>query len=306
MENIKKINTPIFIIGVGRSGTTLLQSMLNAHHQIAFMAETHFIKNYLAKSRYIKKKYKHKLLADKSLMKLELDLEELIDSNISVNRIDLFNLYKDVLKSYKNKRNAILIGDKDPKNIEYLNTIKKFFPDAYIIHIIRDPRDVVLSRLKAEWSKNRGLLINALTYEFQIIKGKQEGLEMFCDKYYEVSYENLLNDSEKSLQLITKFLSVEYDEKMVNYIGTNKNIIKGEELKWKSNCFKPVIKNNFNKWKQGMSLKEIETVQIICEKSMNLNGYKRTQIQKKHCFKKIILTIIKYLFNRTYNAYINL
>jgi len=37
--------TPIFIVGVGRSGTSLVQSMLNAHSKIAFPPETHFVRN---------------------------------------------------------------------------------------------------------------------------------------------------------------------------------------------------------------------------------------------------------------------
>ena len=57
---------PIFIVGVGRSGTSLLQAMLNAHSKITFTPETHFIKSYLSK-KFKLSECKNKIFKDKYL-----------------------------------------------------------------------------------------------------------------------------------------------------------------------------------------------------------------------------------------------
>ena len=58
---------PIFIIGVGRSGTSLLQSMLNSHSKIAFTPETHFIRSYMSSNIDIKRN------SEKILIKIRLE-----------------------------------------------------------------------------------------------------------------------------------------------------------------------------------------------------------------------------------------
>ena len=95
MNNFK----PIFIIGVGRSGTSLLQSMLNAHKDISFPPETHFIRYYLIK-KYNYDNVKNKLLEDENLKKLNLDLIELVNASNS-----LRDFYVSLLKSYINRKN---------------------------------------------------------------------------------------------------------------------------------------------------------------------------------------------------------
>jgi len=92
---IKKIPI-IFIIGVGRSGTTLLQVMLNSHSKIAFLPETHFFRFYISNPKlriyYLVKGYnwlKLKLLNDDNLLRLNLNLKEIIQSAESFGQLNL-------------------------------------------------------------------------------------------------------------------------------------------------------------------------------------------------------------------------
>lgn len=277
-----KIEKPIFIIGVGRSGTTLIQSMLNAHQNIAFTPETHFIRNYLG-NKEVRKKVrnnnytflKNKINDDKSLDKLNLNYNRLID-NLKQKEFGLEGLYKGILLKYAESKNKDFIGDKDPKNIEYLHDIKKYFPDAYIIHIIRDPRDVMLSRMKAEWSKGRPLWVHALTYRAQMKKGRRDGEQLFGDNYFELSYENLIEYPEEILTNVCDFLNINYDKNMLKFNQKADEIIKGEEKKWKDKCFKPVISNNKNKWKDKMTKKDVLLTEAITKVAFDKLGYEKS------------------------------
>ena len=152
---------PIFIVGVGRSGTSLLQSMLNVHKDISFPPETYFIRYYLIK-KYNYDSVKNKLIEDKNLKKLNLDLVDLVNASNS-----LKDFYVSLLNSYVNRKNKHFAGDKDPKNVECLRVIKENFPYSLIIHIYRDPRAVIASRIKAKWSMSRPFWQQLLAYKAQ-------------------------------------------------------------------------------------------------------------------------------------------
>ena len=71
---------------------------------------------------------------------------------------NMIDVYRNITNFYLKNKNKEIIGDKDPKIIENIEVLNYFFPNSKIIHIIRDPRDVVLSRTKAKWSKNIHIL----------------------------------------------------------------------------------------------------------------------------------------------------
>ena len=140
-----------FITGTGRSGTSLLQSMLAAHPQVCMPPETHFIRKYLIKYNVINDQLKETLKNDPELARLNI-AEQL--NNIIDHADNLANLYRQTLTAYRTSNKQLLYGDKDPRNMDYIPIINKKLSNSKFIHIIRDPRDVVLSRTKANWSKN--------------------------------------------------------------------------------------------------------------------------------------------------------
>jgi len=311
------INSPIFIVGVGRSGTTLIQSMLNAHKDIAFTPETHFLRNYIGNISVNKKLVKNdvnyiinKINNDENLKRTDMNLNEIINLIVKKGEFNLVEFYKKLLKNYAKARNKSMIGDKDPKNIEYLHDIKRIFPNAYIVHIIRDPRDVVVSRMKAEWSRDRNFLTHVIAYREQLHKGIRDGKKLFGNHYFELFYEDLIEYPEKTLKKVCKYLNISYDSGMLHFNEKADKIIKGKERQWKENCFKPVISNNKNKWKNKLNRHQVLLVENICNKSFRNFGYKKSEYwNEMGSFKKIYFIFLSFLFiffDYIYNFYHNL
>lgn len=108
--------------------------------------------------------------------------------------------------------------DSTPTNIPHLLRIKKDFPDARIVHIIRDGRDVALSLVKRGWSRplpwDRGkpLLAAGLYWEWIVRKGRQLG-SMLQPNYLEVRYEDLVEQPTEVLRTLAVFLEhyLDYD-----------------------------------------------------------------------------------------------
>lgn len=257
---------PILIVGVGRSGTSLLQAMLNAHSKIAFTPETHFIRTYLSKNLNFDD-CKDKILNDKYLNNLNLDLKKnLLNSNSKL------QFYNNILKEYRFNKSKQYIGDKDPKNIEYLKIINKNFPNCLIIHIIRDPRAVISSRIKAKWSKNRYLWQHILAYKAQF-NFFEKNKHIFDNRYVEIKYEKLLEEPKKQLEKILKKLNLNYEKNMIRFSKTANEIVKKDEKLWKNNLFNPVIIRNISKWKYEMNLVDISIIEKCLFKEMQKCGY---------------------------------
>ena len=140
----------IFIIGVGRSGTSLLQSMLNAHSKVHFLKENQILRNIL--SGNIRENLSGENLYEDLVRKTNLGRLKIKKKDLDLS--NALNAYDSIISLQKNSdRNLVFIGDKDPRNIDYIEKIQSKYPKSKIITLIRDPRSVVASRLKAKWSK---------------------------------------------------------------------------------------------------------------------------------------------------------
>jgi hypothetical protein len=268
----------IFLTGVGRSGTTLLQSMLNAHPEICFTPETHFIKNYIVPSLSGKIKFdnqllKDRLIVDKAIARLDVDWRSVLEKSIINDSESLAKFFKEIFTLYITPFKKPHFGDKDPMNAPFIPHVKKAFPDAYLIHIIRDPRDVILSRMKSDWGKNTPFFMHVAEYQSHLKKALKDGNKYFGQKYIEVYYENLLENPEKELQRICVSLGVDYSPEMMNYHHKSDKLVFGDEKSWKENVFKPVIKGNTQKWKKELSSTQVAKIEGGMEELMQKLGY---------------------------------
>ncbi len=265
------------IVGVGRSGTSLLMSMLNAHPAICMPPETHFVGQYIVKRSYANLPDVVKILSkDFRFMRLNLDIDDVVrifvEDKIS---FSVDRLYLSILNTYASKKQVKIIGDKAPKNIEYLPVLKKVCPTIKVIHIIRDPRDVYLSRKRAEWSKSRNDILQLLAYRSQYSLGRHFGPKLFGENYLEVYYEKLLSNPEAELDRICNLLGIRFDERMLKFSESARELVFKDEIAWKKETFGPLLKTNMNKWQKDLSSKKVRYVEAACLPAFKDKCYKR-------------------------------
>jgi len=255
----------IAIVGVGRSGTTLLMSMLNAHPEVAFPPEFHFINQHLAQNPSATlDEAVSRLQKDARFQRLQLDLDEVIRPFSDDHPFSMPDLYRQILSCYAQQQNVTIIGDKAPKYVEYLPIIQHIFPQAKIIHLIRDPRDVYLSRTKADWSAQRADILQFLAYRAQYDLGRQQGPKLFGRNYLEVQYEHLLTQPENKLQRISQLLNIPFSEKMLQFSKSAKQLVASDEMAWKKEVLGPLLTNNMNKWAQELKPQQIVQIETAC------------------------------------------
>ena len=279
----------LFIIGVGRSGTSMLMTLLNGHSRIAFTPETHFLRFYLGSEEIAAgleaggaARFREILANDDYFRRLNISPEALFAPYLKEEKpFRLQLLYHDILSAYLRRKGKEYIGDKDPRYIDYLPVVKTVCPNAKIIHIYRDPRDVVLSKMKAEWSAHRPFWLNAMISQIQIKKGRATARRLFGSNYYELSYESLVSEPEQTLTRLLNFLELSYEPEMLDLQRSAAELVDPSEMQWKNNTFRPVLSENMEKWRSRLSPFQIRCIEHICREWFDHLGYRYSGIRLK-------------------------
>ena len=198
----------IFIVGMPRSGTTLLEQIISSHSKIISLGEPlHFPKS-------IKKFY-----PESATDLFEESFEDLKIKNVK-NFIEHINdLYK-----FKIDTN-IAVTDKLPFNFIFIGLINFFIPNAKIIHITRSPQDTCLSVYKnyfqgehIGFAYDQKEIANYYNHYLNLMKFWRENQFNF----YEIKYENLVTDLENEVKKIFNFINIDFEEKCLHfYKNTN-------------------------------------------------------------------------------------
>ena len=268
---------PIFVVGVGRSGTSLVQSMLAAHSQLAFPPETQFVRRYLGRGRLLRcyrsggvPAVRDALQADDRVRRLGLDLDRVLARYLRDAPFSEVDLYETLLTCYARRARKPLVGDKDPGCVEYLPLLARHWPSAHVVHVIRDPRDVLASKKKAAWSRHRSSVAHMFVNRVQLRAGTRSGPRLFGDHYHEIVYETLLAEPETTLVRLTDRIGVSYEEGMLEFNDAARALVSSEELPWKRETLGPLRATNAGKWRRELANWEATAAAEICREGVTM------------------------------------
>ncbi len=189
---------PVFIIGSGRSGTTLLRLMIDSHPRISCGEETHFLRDLSS----ITGGYWH--LLDGYGFSREYWIERIRD------------LYAGFQTDYLQRRGKGRWAEKDPTYTLMLPFIDELFPDAQYVHLVRDAYDVVAS-FRDRWGYRSALRVARGDWARYVRAGRDFGQRLPADRYHELRYEALVEDPEPALRSLFQFLGEAWDPAVLRF-----------------------------------------------------------------------------------------
>ena len=230
-------NPFLFVVGCPRSGTTLLQRMLDGHPLLAVANDSHFI------PRCLETHVPH--LVRQATGGVDVPLTPtLVRGVVGYHRYHRLGLdalqgraaardvssYRDFVSAlydrFAARQGKPLGGEKTPDYVRRLPLLGGLFPGAHFVHIIRDGRDVALSVMS--WANRRKgpgklelweaspLATSALWWAWQVGSGCRDGRAL-PGRYLEVHYERLVVRPEDELRRITSFLHIPFAGEMLRY-----------------------------------------------------------------------------------------
>lgn len=207
-----------FVVGVARSGTTLLRLMLDAHPELAMPPETHFIPALAetcgANGQESSACVLAALTSDPRWPDFGLDGEALRQR---IERLEPFTLggaLRAFYQLYAARFGKPRWGDKTPRYLIRMSLIRQVLPEARFVHLIRDGRDI--------WLSLRGLKFGpdsvdsaAADWVSRIAKARTQARNL--PFYLEVRYEDLVLEPASTLRRICTFLELPWDPAMLSY-----------------------------------------------------------------------------------------
>jgi hypothetical protein len=290
----------VFIVSRGRSGSTLMQSILDAHPNICAPIESKFVLH--LKTKYHDVSSWSEKIINSFIKDLYTNRKFRLFWDVTPNELHtLFDKYhvtsfSDACKivylshhSMFEKTDIKLIVDKNPLHSRLTSELLTVFPDSKFIHLIRDPRAATYSHFKTLMQKN----IPQLAFEWKLLNKKIEGIKRnHMSIFYTIKYEDLVNSAEAEFQKIFKFINLPYLPEILNANSTIKEKYSSNKYLSQShhkNITAPITNSNINLWQSKLSSEEVEIINLICEKQ--LIQYKYTYDKAKQSFKQKVILI---------------
>ena len=223
MDRRQSVTSPVFLVGAERSGSTLLRLMLDCHPGLAVHGEFDFLVDLVTAEGQLptRRKFVKFVSGDRVFLHWNLQL---------VPGLDFVGLANAFLDTKRAADGAKIAGATVHRHFDRLLHI---WPDARFIHIVRDGRDVALSRIKMGWAGNLYTGIG----EWVEVESLWAALaaKLTPERRITIHYEMLVEDARSELRRICQFLSVAFDDRMLDYDerSTYSRPVKGGSEKWR-------------------------------------------------------------------------
>ncbi len=290
---------PLFIVGNSRSGTTMMMRIMDRHPQVHSINEPHFFETMWspsdqgktisktdAKELYTKLFTRQRAGFFESVEEhghlYSKEIEALLDgwpSERPLTRIQIYGSFLDYEPHTHGKEKAC---EKTPQNVFYIKEILESFPEARILHMVRDPRATMLSQ-KNKWKRKdlgatfmtkKEVLRLRMNYH-PITMSKLWNAAVQAGHHYsinpavlEVRFEDLIQHPQDKVRLICEHFGLEFDETMLEIAQA------GSSLEADNTADKGIRKKPSRTWKEkGLSDVEVWQCQRICQDYMTKFSY---------------------------------
>ena len=207
-DKLPKDLRPIFIVGMPRSGTTLVEHIISSHSQVTGAGELPFVGQ-----------FGEAIAAGFSALNYEV---------LSTFRLNYLTKIKNVCSG------NLIVTDKTPQNFLYLGLLAATFPEAKIVHVKRDPAAVCWANYKQYFvSKNIGYCyaIDDVLIYYRLYENLMELWEKSLrQRIYDLDYERLTVDQENETRQLIDYLSLDWDEKCLSPQNNTRSVATASNL----------------------------------------------------------------------------
>jgi hypothetical protein len=246
---------PVFIVGMPRSGTTLLQGILCNSRTYFPMLETHFFsrvayglpeKNFSRKNR----KQMRRILRRKS----KIYVPEIVWPEFQSQK----EIFEYIIGTF-NRQNKNTFLEKTPRHVFFYLQILKYYPDAKFICMIREPKNTVSSMLTMSQKREKSVLRISLFYN----KIANAIIKIMPNRnVVVVKYEDLVDHSDQTLKKICQFVNIPFDSKLIKTVTAPAGII-SEPWQNKNIDLKTIQQNNSERWREVLNEGQANLVTFV-------------------------------------------
>lgn len=255
-----------FIVGCPRSGTTMVQQALNRHSQVAIPPETKYFFSFFGHPRRCQARHVERLNADLGI-RLPTPARRVRSAE------DGRAFYELMARQYLRrleKKGVTHFGEKTPEHTGLLPRVRRLFPDAKVLVLYRDGRDVAQSLTQVPWMSSN-LYVNFLVWLYYQWVVRKERQGAFPEVHF-ARYEDIVADPEKQLSGILNFLGLPFERAVVEGYG-NREGVPERELAWKGRALSRISRERVGTFRRELTADQIENVERLGQHALPELGY---------------------------------
>lgn len=271
-----------FLVGCPRSGLTLVRAMVESHPDLALAPESKFLLKAVPgrSGGFTPGHFVEQVFADEQFRRWGLSRTAVELSFHATPPRDYVDAVRHVYTLWAAQWGKVRYGDKTGDHVLSLGPITALFPEARVIHLIRDGRDVAASFMELGWSEN--IEQAALHWRQRVLKGRQAGEILGRDRYLELRYEDLVTRTEDTLHRLCGHISLPFDRAMLNHQRAAGLVARTEPLANRNRYLGRPVMPRLRDWRRDLPPAAVDRFEVVAgdllaELDYELRTPRRTQ-----------------------------
>ncbi|MGI9019984.1 MAG: sulfotransferase family protein [Solirubrobacterales bacterium] len=279
-----------FVVGMNRSGTTLLRMMLDAHPDLAIPPETHFVPDLIRATRPLRATPADALAAMKSHREWEdfaFSDSDALGWLQALERLEPGPAVRAFYEAYAAREGKPRWGEKTPRYVLRMPLIASALPEARFVHVVRDGRDVALSVLDRT-VKDVDAAEVARRWRRKIERAREDAPTL--EHYLEVRYEDLVANPRRVLERVCEFVELPFDEAILDYharsgerleemrrelpgLGGSGGLSVERRMETHKRTTAPPDASRATRWREDMSAGDLTAFERVAGETLGTLGY---------------------------------
>jgi LPS sulfotransferase NodH len=271
------VTPPLIVLGVSRSGTTLLRVILDRSPTLAIPDESFFVPLLARRHRRVDPA---RFLDDLARIPTLREWGGIAPGDVAPRLragMPTGAAIAAVFEAYAERQDKPRWGDKTPMYMRHLGLLERLFPDAQYVHLIRDGRDVALSFLDMPegtftrtWAHPTSPREFACEWRVEVEAARALGARVGPRRYLEVRYEELVANAESAVVSICDFAGARFESAMLDYVGRTESASKLHQQRLAQ---PPTV--GVRDWRHAMSEEDVRGFEGIAGGLLSELGYER-------------------------------
>lgn len=270
---------PVFVGGAERTGTSLMFALLTSHPNISMTRRTNYWRYIDQKFGDLSQPQNLEACLDvmrryKRMVAVGLDWDRL-GADFRGGPATYGRLYELLQIQQASKDGKPRWGDKSLLNERYAARIFEFFPDARIVHMIRDPRDRYASVL-ARWKVRRGGVGAGMGEWLESVRHAESNVERWPSQCTIVRYEDLVAAPEAEVRRICAFIGESFADEMLTMSGAERFRDEGANSSYGRRPTGAISTSSIGKYTKVLSSDQVRYIETVARDDMQRYGYNST------------------------------
>lgn len=278
---------PIFVVGSPRTGTTLTQEILSLHPDVKLYNEIHYnerVVDVLGDAEPLSEEVLDRAIAillDRGQWAFGPDDEAVRERVLGRIRSAGPVTHAAVLEAFlaleAEAHGARVWGDSSPQDILYMDVLKKWYPTAKFVGVVRDPRAFLASyknyirKGSVEYRNRFNAVTNSLLWRSYMNSLLRTMNSPLGQDVMMLRYEELVADPEGQVRRMCEFLELEYDPRMLEIQRANSSYVRQDQERTR----KGISMQSVERWRTELTTPELWILEKVCAETMRRLGYER-------------------------------